>query len=503
MKPSISYPVLLLTFLFFLLHTPYSVSAQDTYEEWRQQYLQEYQQFKDARDSLFTEMLNQHWEQFEAFKSGESYEEPKPVELPKSEPVDRPRVPADFPEDQIPTIRFDIPDEELDEPMDQRPPPPPSPPSQTETRETASTANFDAGFYNNTVLLPVDEEIKNIPVNESFKKEDIAKFWEQMSTSDFESLHKEFMNHKETWSLNDWGFAKMVHQTGSQLYDGNTSMANMFTWFFLSKAGFNARVGYNDDGVYLMLPSKNTIFANSFFEIGDHRYYIVGFGELATDPGGLYSYDGNYPDADNLVSTSVENIPKFEPEIITRDLSFSYRGESYDVSVEVNKNLISFYEYYPQTDFEVYFNAPVATETSKSLLNALKPIIEGKSETDAVNMLLRFTQTAFKYKVDPDNFGREKPLFPEETIYYEYSDCEDRAILFSFLVRNLVGLDIVGLHYPGHVATAVKFNVPVEGDSVTVNGATYTIADPTYINADIGMEMPDFKGLDREIIFVE
>ena len=57
----------------------------------------------------------------------------------------------------------------------------------------------------------------------------------------------------------------------------------------------------------------------------------------------------------------------------------------------------------------------------------------------------------------------------------------------------MVGLDVVGLDYPGHVATAVRFNESVSGDSVNYNGKRYVISDPTYINASVGMAMPEFK----------
>ena len=48
-------------------------------------------------------------------------------------------------------------------------------------------------------------------------------------------------------------------------------------------------------------------------------------------------------------------------------------------------------------------------------------------------------------------------MFPEETINYPYSDCEDRSILFSYLVKNLLHLDIVGVKYNDHLATAINF----------------------------------------------
>jgi hypothetical protein len=122
------------------------------------------------------------------------------------------------------------------------------------------------------------------------------------------------------------------------------------------------------------------------------------------------------------------------------------------------------------------------------------------SEIEAVNLLLRFVQTAFKYKTDAGQFGFENYLFLEETLYYPYSDCEDRSVLFAWLVRSLLGLQVVGLNYPGHIATAVKFSDATKGDTVTFNHVKYVVSDPTYINATAGMTMPEFKHKTPEVI---
>jgi hypothetical protein len=114
--------------------------------------------------------------------------------------------------------------------------------------------------------------------------------------------------------------------------------------------------------------------------------------------------------------------------------------------------------------------------------------------------MLHFVQTGFEYKTDGEQFGREKYFFPEETFYYSYCDCEDRSVLFAYLVRSLLGLEVIGLDYPGHVATAVRFSDTIPGDYVTHNGQKYIICDPTYIYANIGMCMTGFKDVTPTII---
>ena len=72
-------------------------------------------------------------------------------------------------------------------------------------------------------------------------------------------------------------------------------------------------------------------------------------------------------------------------------------------------------------------------------------------------------QTAFAYRTDQDQFSREKWMLPEETLFYPYSDCDDRAVLFAWLVRELLELPVIGIQWPGHMAVAVAFDSPASG----------------------------------------
>ena len=84
-----------------------------------------------------------------------------------------------------------------------------------------------------------------------------------------------------------------------------------------------------------------------------------------------------------------------------------------------------------------------------------------------------------------------------------YSDCEDRSILFCRLVKEILNMDVVLLHYPNHIAAAVRFTQPTSGDSVSVDGRQYVVCDPTYIGASVGDTMPQFAGTKPEVVKVK
>ena len=175
--------------------------------------------------------------------------------------------------------------------------------------------------------------------------------------------------------------------------------------------------------------------------------------------------------------------------------------------VTSNMNLIAFYDEYPlafvnndmRTKWRFYANVPASRNVRATLYPALRKAVAGKSELDAVSVLLNFVQTAMEYEFDEKVWGEERAFFSDESLYYPYCDCEDRSILFSRLVRDIVGLDVVLVYYPGHLAAAVRFNENVPGDYIACNNSRYTVCDPTYINAPVGVTMPD---MDNSSAFV-
>ena len=170
-------------------------------------------------------------------------------------------------------------------------------------------------------------------------------------------------------------------------------------------------------------------------------------------------------------------------------------------TVAVDERLINFLNDYPLSDAWNYYSlAGLSDGVKATLYPALRSQLEGKSKKTAALMLLDFVQTGFGYATDQEQFGYERPLFGDESFYYPKNDCEDRSILYSILVRDLLGLDVVLVQWPGHMATAVAFPDEVEGDYFTVNDRRYTVCDPTYIGAPVGETMPQFQGVSAKLL---
>ena len=139
----------------------------------------------------------------------------------------------------------------------------------------------------------------------------------------------------------------------------------------------------------------------------------------------------------------------------------------------------------------MYANTPLAQTTKERIYPALKEAIDGCTKEIAANKLLNWVQTGFAYEYDDKVWGYDRAFFAEETLYYPFCDCEDRSILYSRLIRDLLDLDVALIYYPGHLATAVLFDSEVKGDAVMIGGKRFVVCDPTYIGAPVGEQMPN------------
>jgi hypothetical protein len=299
------------------------------------------------------------------------------------------------------------------------------------------------------------------------------------------------LKYRKDLKMTDWGFILLVSEASGKIAADRNGKV-LLTWFILSKAGYETRTAYDKENVYLLVPANTRLYGVSFFTLNDKRYYAVSADGFINNLGSVYTYEKSYPKADRAMDFRMTDYPDLGRKVSERSLSFTYGGQTFNIKVPYNMNDIVYLKYHPQTDVGLYGEAGLPDWAGKPLLAQLTPIIKGKSDEEAVNIILKFVQTAFKYATDDQQFGREKFLFAMETIYYPYSDCEDRSILFTYLVRQLLKLDTVFLDYPGHIAAAVAFKSNVKGDYVSFEGKRYTVTDPTYINATIGMTMPQF-----------
>ncbi len=321
----------------------------------------------------------------------------------------------------------------------------------------------------------------------STAESDIARAWEAMSCPEYNLLAGDFQAIRSDLGLCDWAALQLAEETAFNVCRSRTSAeAVMLQMWLLSQAGMEAVMAVDESGrLRLLVATDKQLFDYPAFFVDDVVFYVADGAPVRTARVQACRFPGTRPlrMAFTRPATAHENPAQGKRST-------------------VDGTRIRFYDGYPEfcdeglplSGFYYMAMVPLSRSAKEALYPSLKSRIAGKSATEAAGILLTYIQKEFPYREDEKVWNKERYFLAEETLCYDYSDCEDRAILYSWLVRDLLGLKTALVYYPGHLATAVRFGSSVDGDATFINGERYLICDPTYFGAGIGEEMP---GVDK------
>ena len=452
------------------------------YEEFKRRSLQQYDDFRDRANASYEKFMREAWEKHDAQQADPLPARPEPPKPVVKDPDTEPS------RDVVPIDNVIIPPAPVEPPQPAMPIPVP---------DKIPDKNYRFTFYGTSCAVPL--EARHRFTLRGVDENSVADGWGILSKDDYLPVIAECLELRRRLHLCDWGYVRLLERmTTDFLGSPKQNEARLMQMYILTQSGYKVRIARAGEQLVLLLPSKETIYEYPYLAINGDKYYI-------TDPSVLNKtfmvFDREFP-KERYFSIQMPEEPLLAESMTAPRRLTSERYPALTLEVSVNRNLIDFYDDYPLHDqWNIYAQASLSDNSKEQMYPVLEELLSGSGKADAANKLLNFVQTAFEYKTDAEQFGQERPFFADETLHYPYCDCEDRAILYSILVRDLLGLDVVLLHYPVHLATAVSFgDEDVDGDYMELDGKRYIVCDPTYIGSSIGDTMPQFKHTAAKIV---
>ncbi len=325
---------------------------------------------------------------------------------------------------------------------------------------------------------------------------------------------------KIKYRLCDWAYLKLVEQL-SQEWCGKTHEASLFMYTLLCMSGYDCRLATTategnttpTDSLRILAAIDAIIYNRIYYKdkSNNRMYYPL----YANNTERLFTYKSPLTGT-KAISLVLKDLPLFD---VSPSEKLTITAKTYPdmtATYTVNRNLVNFFDDYPSSQPNDEFgsrwvllaNTPLSEDLKKKLYPQLqRGLKKCKTDVEKVARILNMLQPynmkdstlmaadysiyGLPYEYDDSVWNGDRAFFAEETLFYRTCDSEDRAILFTRLVRDLVGLPCALIYYPGHLAAAVQFKETIEGKTyVAPDGSTYTVCDPTYANATIGMEMP-------------
>lgn len=372
---------------------------------------------------------------------------------------------------------------------------------------TAKGQLYSFEFYEGTFNFNADTALQHNFSNE-LSATNIQKFYNHLSKANTNELITSLKSYREKHQLNDWLYYQLVRKTAEQLSPKakNYHSYTLYKWFLMVKSGYDARIAIGDNQIIFYIRCDEDIADIPFFMIDDKKYMCLNYHDYQK----LFKKADTYipvkidvSEAKSAFSYKVTKMPDFKPENYqNKQIAFNYKHKAYHFNVKVNNEVSQIFANYPVVDFETYFNIPLSKETYQSLIPILKDNVKRLSAKKGIDYLMQFTRYAFLYEDDGELLGKEKRFSPEQTLLNDQSDCDDRAALFFFLVKEIYNLPMIALLYPTHITMAVAFDKPV-GDGILYNGKVYSVCEPTpqKKNLKIGELADNLKNQKFEVVY--
>ena len=477
--------IFIILFLFCALNSSFGQQSDSTWNVYQKQLDKQYNAYIQQLDIEYISHLSKLNEEYANYmrKSWEEYTAITGISLPKEK---MPPIILEK-EDRRNQIIDKIPIEIVPIPTPQPQPQPIAPIKENDVPSNMT----EVLFYNTPIMV-------RKPVNISFSisqlnNNSLADAWKQLSNGDYNNLVYDCISTRDNYALSDWAYLTFLQILSEQLF-GKSNEAVFLQAYIYAQSGYSMRLAYGKNHLYLLFESLYYIYEQTYFDINNKTFYPLNCKEE-----NLFICDAKF-NGEQALTLQISQEQKLQYNTSGQKEHTSRYGMTLKCSI--NENTLNFYNTYPVgqigddfgTCWATYANVPIDKNIRESLYPQIQQQIEGLSEEESANKILDWIQTGFEYQYDDSIWGYDRAFFPAETLYYPYCDCEDRSILFSRIIRDVLGLNVVLLYFPGHLATAVNFKSNVEGDYLIVNGEKYIICDPTcsiceqpHIGAPVGM----------------
>ncbi len=498
--------------------TPAYADPPKGFEEFRKGLMENFNSFRNRILDHYADFLAGEWHEYESLEPLERYSEPKPTEIPSVEEFETEEADEQKKELML-TLGFEKVDaNKFDGRKD--------PALLNWIRETRSlysastapqgedivgedvkgqltpgnivtgkglVANYDGdvfNFYGMDFGLPkVNFEIEDNITSLN----DFATQWRKLDKQEVgKKLIPGIKAVQQSSGLSDYLVFEMIMAYADHKFPKANDAAKMaFAHYMLCQMEYGARIAVNEEGEpFMLLPFDEPVFGRGAVNL-ERRYYVFSTpGRQFVKKSGLYT-----PPLPNDASTGKTLSLRLDGlRLPMNPYHFSFEHAGLKIEGDMNQNIIPILYRYPQMSTKSFAESTINQDLRDDVVRQVKEQLKGEERLKAVDKLLALIQYGFHYKTDDAFHGFEKPYFYEEILFYPHSDCEDRAIFYSYLLWNALGIETDLIAYPNHEATAIKAEKVWGGNDFYLKDSDkFFISDPTYQGGMTGSCMPNCR----------
>ena len=248
----------------------------------------------------------------------------------------------------------------------------------------------------------------------------------------------------------------------------------------------------------------------------DYGYSFVKEGKtyFSTNPSGVHPSsirvlkDTFYKQSGlRAFSINLKQLPKIGVKLKRRPITFHKKGRKYSSELKYNEYYVEFLNDMPILQLgEHLLESAIENYLFTELDDSIAVWTKAMTKQQKQNFLLHMVQYAFPYKADGDYRKHEKRNTVAQSIADDFIDCEDKAVMYLFLVDRYTNTKGIMLYNKKkqHVNCALEMPKNAAGYSFKYKGKKYLIAEPAYQGYDLSeTEFSQEDILNSKVFFTE
>ncbi|MDO5771324.1 MAG: hypothetical protein Q4Q28_04200 [Bacteroidales bacterium] len=369
----------------------------------------------------------------------------------------------------------------------------------------AKKCEFD--FFGSHIAIAIDDDCRF--KLESNTNQGVSKAVGALAKNDkYTVVLQDCLDAREKLKLNDWAYYSMLIKLGETFFGGKCNEATLLSAYLYCMSGYQMRFAFDRSTrkLLILVACDQLVSGAPYCRYDGVKFFI--FSNEANSGSIELEWCTYALPKEKAMSLWMKDEPQFADD--ARLVKHRPYQAAQPVAYKVNKNLIDFYDTYPvpSTDGDeysrwiYYAQTPMSENAQATVYPELRKQLAGKSTFEQLRTIMYFIE-GYRYGYDDEVWGHDRAFFPDETLFYPMSDCEDHAILLSRLVRDLMGLPTALVYYPGHLAAAVCVDEDIPGDYLVTGNTKYLVCDPTIYYGNPGQTMRQMAGKPAKLILIK
>ncbi len=352
--------------------------------------------------------------------------------------------------------------------------------------EISKTVNFN--YFGEPISIRfADNLFSAIPPN--FDDKNISYLCRRSNIDKLKPTIQDLALYQSELNLSDWLFYKLIQDCAFEIYNDESQEIQrvLFCWAVLGQLDYKIQLNFSQNKAFLSVFTMDKLFDVPIKKYGVGWMVEVSGNAANNKTGFIAMYRANqFLNGGKIFSFKMDRLPSLtNVKKVDKHVKFEHENKFLTIDYQIDKTLINILESYPQLSSKNYVDFPLSMIAYNSLIPELKNYTDLMSNENALRFLLSFTRQAFHYGSDSEYYKKVNVSFcPEQTLFYSYSDCEDRSILFAYLVNEIIRRDVIIIDFDDHVAVGVRLDKFV-GKPISHKNHYYTYCDPTGPSNDL------------------